>query len=391
MRVRRTFAAAALVVVCSALPVRGDAVPVDPVLRNLIVAYLRDPRAHGWELRERGRDASDAWPPGFKLALADAYVRGGQAGAARGVLGRLVDGSAGPPWSEWAVVGLGWLDFAAGNLERARERYEQASTTTLGRPIAPLMLGLIDAAERRTDSAVELRTLAGAPGTPARLRPLARLGTGYAYYWAGDFRTAAAELEKTAMVDAGSPLADDAAYAAAWSRWRAGDQDLAIAQLRRVAEGVGQGVNPKRVTRALLDLEPSALLRASLKRYARLPVTDPGQQVLALLDADGAGLARAALARIGAVPGPESPAATALPPRVPAHAPAAAAPGPIAARAAPESPGSPIAADTRRPWPWSSLMLLLAAIAVVWLVGRRGQTRRPDSTGAGKIRPTLRR
>jgi len=309
------------------------------------------------------RQASPDTPAGVRIAFADAWTRSGRPREARRVLDGIVAEHAGPPAIDWTHLTLGWLDMVAGEFRHARGHYEHADETGLGHPVAPVALGLIDAAEHQTDRAIAtLRAAATAPGVPPPLRPLARLGVAYAHYWTRAYEVAAAEFDEVARTDAGSILADDAAYGAAWARWRAGAHDEALERLRALASPTELQAETKRTARALVDLEPRAITRGAMKRYRRVPLGSPADQVLALFDVDGRELARAALADVA-----DAPSTVAVPAGDRALARPATEP---ALQAEPSARPRPVAGTS-----FAALVLVIGIVAgsaaLWWLLARR--------------------
>src|SRR5262249_46094476 len=163
------------------------------------------------------------------------------------------------------------------------------------------------------------------------MQDVARLGVGYAYFWAGDY---VRSENAFAHVGAEGRFADDAEYGAAWSRFRAGDEARArtsLAQvaarprtpLARAAPAPTTGGRP-RPSHKLVELQPSAVLRAGLQGYRTLHVATDEMWLADMLDVDGHRLARAALklvdrsarAKPSAATGAEATRAEASQPRV---------------------------------------------------------------------------
>ncbi len=276
----------------------------NPAVRDTIIAYLRDQRAGRRDLLRMAHQLGTEGPPAVRLLVADAYLRSGQMVSARRILQAVLDGNDGPPWTSFADLVLGWMAFGTGRLGAARTHYARIADWDLTREMVPAALGLIDAAEGREAKATAGLTEAAASAqTPKELRALARLGIGYAHYWSGHFDGAAGSFEAVAMQEPASVFVDDATYGAAWSWWRLGDQDRALARLHAMlgsASGDGEAERRKhpRLPLALVDLEPRAILRASMKRYRDVPLDRPDEQLVRLLDMNGRDLAESALLRM---------------------------------------------------------------------------------------------
>jgi len=265
----------------------------DTLFGDVIRAYVQDPIAGRDALLAFAGDASSGSSPLLRMLVADAYVRAGRLGTAQGMLRELAADRPGSPWTELSLLAVAWLDLASGDFARARTRYEQSAS--FGAALVPVALGFIDAAEGRTDAAIAgLRAAATAPTIAPQLRPVARIGVAYARYWARDYEGAAMEFQRVALDVADSPVADDAAYGAAWSRWRAGDPG-AVDALHALAARTPHAVPSERIPRSVTTLRARALVHAGLRRYRRGRPVLPPDQLLVLLDADGGALARTAL------------------------------------------------------------------------------------------------
>jgi len=276
----------------------------NPAVRDTIIAYLRDQRAGRRDLLRMAHQLGNEDPPAVRLLVADAYLRSGQMTAARRILQAVLDGNDGPPWTSFADLVLGWMAFGTGRLGAARTHYARIADWDLTRETVPVALGLIDAADgREAEATAGLAAAAASAQTPKELRALAKLGIGYAHYWSGRFDAAAGSFEAVSTQEPASVFVDDATYGAAWSWWRLGDQDRALARLHAMAaSGAGEGEAERRkhprLPLALVNLEPRAVLRASMKRYRDVSLDRPDEQLVRLLDMNGRDLAESALLRM---------------------------------------------------------------------------------------------
>jgi len=273
----------------------------------------------------------------------------------------------------WAAFGLGWIELAAGDPTAARGRFEVivrdgdwgAATASTLVTLATASGGAGLAAAARFDE------VADADATPYSLRVANRLLNGYAYYWAGQYAAAAKAFARAATEFPETTLTDDARYAAAWSRYRAGEHQPALDELRVLAGAEPTG--GAAVSAALMTLSPPGVLGETLRGYRGAGVQAPDALLVKMLDLDGRALARAALARVdatGAVPSPRPDLGRGDVPSTPA-----AIEQPRADEQAP-----PAQADTRAAAPESRsrthvvwLLLALLALAAALATRRRRQ------------------
>ncbi|MEW6268796.1 MAG: hypothetical protein AB1689_05800, partial [Thermodesulfobacteriota bacterium] len=325
------------------------------------------------------RDRQGALPPVVLLALADARLRGGALAAADQAFAEVAAQEAGTPWDGWARLGRGWVAIRRGDLAQARAHLVQvANAPEASATLATFMLAMIDAVDGQPRAAgARFATIRDDERSSSTLRAAARLGHAYASYWARDDGGARAAFD--AIADEGGAFTDDARYAAARATLRSGDRDGAVLMLRALAGRSEVAAGSAAVPRALLDLEPAAILDRGFAAYRRAALRAPEQQLVALLDWDGRAFARALLRRL------ESTAAVtrgAAPPR-PSHDRAASHVGPGPAdgalepeRGARDRPAT--RADDASGVPWALLLVLALAATLPWLArtdhrsGRRG-------------------
>lgn len=283
----------------------GGAAAIDK--GRLLAQYMDNPAGNRRAVRALGRDGIGHLDSGTVLLIADANLRSGNATTAAQLFSLVLARGEGQPVIGIAAAGLGSAALAQGDLVTARVQFQQLLTAegsagapgahvTLGLPgLGRLALGLLDAYEGRgLPAALSLDHLAGAPGTDPVLRPVARLGAAYARYWAGDFAGAATAFDFAAREYPDAPTADDARYAAAWSRWRGGERDRGLEDLHTEARQGNSNGRRARASREMIYLEPQEVIRAGL-RGGRHPMGMPVQRFAWAFDLDGARLARAAL------------------------------------------------------------------------------------------------
>src|SRR5262245_28482067 len=316
-------------------------------------------------------------PPPGALILADALTRRGDVrNAARVYTQVLQQAGDQPAWANSARSALGWIALAQGDPDGIR-RYFGPENGTGPNSLARVLLALTDAADARPGAPAALEGLALDASLGTVMQDVARLGVGYAYFWAGDY---VRSENAFAHVGAEGRFADDAEYGAAWSRFRAGDEARARASLAQVAARSTTG-SRRRPSHKLVELQPSAVLRAGLQGYRTLHVATDEMWLADMLDVDGPRLARAALklvdrsarARPSAATGAEATRAEVSQPGVsPTSAPrptAGASPS-----AASEARGP---ADSDRDWvAWLLAFAFLAAVAAVFRARRTPLPRR---------------
>jgi hypothetical protein len=367
------------------LPVRAalrdhDAVP--PEWKAAITAYGLDPTANRAALEPIMKVPLADLPELYLVAVADAQLRAGRPRAAVRAYRELHLRDAGP-LSALADLALGTLALELGETAGVRD----SLVGLLGDPgpngaLARLLLAVDDAGDGRTEEAIgAFEQLAGDPNVLPGVRSAARLGAGYARWWAGQYEAAVAAFDLAA--NAGDPLlADDARYAAARARFALGQEDAARRAWETLAADAPATTNGPKPGRALLDLEHRAVVRSAARRYRNGPVRGPADRALLVLDIDGAALAKAALARTqwGPEPAPSVPNVAAMPTASDAPATATAAPvGEPTATARPESaaarpPAAPVAPE-RRLHPVLAIVLLAGAILAALELRRRMRAR----------------
>jgi hypothetical protein len=231
-------------------------------------------------------------PALYVLAIADAQLRARQFDAARRRFSEALARGLDEPWASWAIAGRAWAELAAEDFDAARSDFDRVSEAQ-GKVAAlgDFAVGFLDAADDRPGAAERFARVVENEAADDAMRRAARLGVAYTRYWSGDYHGAAEAFEVLANEAEIGTLRDDAAYGAAWSRQHAGE-----AGARAALEGLaGRGYRGGPASRALVNLEPQALLQAGLLRYRKAPLRPPEEQLGTLLDGDGVVLARAAL------------------------------------------------------------------------------------------------
>jgi tetratricopeptide (TPR) repeat protein len=314
--------------------------PLGGPTAQLMAAYIAHPQRYRRQLLALGAGDPDGLPTPVLLALADARLRGGRFRPAAELCQRVLERPPQEPWTGWAAVGKAWADIGAGAdataLDELAKLAEENGQSTL---LAAFLLGLVDGANGNFERALVSFERVGSAAGHDGLRAAGRLGAGLARYWQGDYDAAGAAFDEITRAPTG-PLTDDARYGSARSRLARGDRAGAIVALKELAELPRTGVRVG-YTKALVNLDPKAYLRAAVERQRRSASGLPESQVAAALDSDGGALARAALRDLASVAEPaEAAAAVDDEAPVPAQAdlPAAvrvAAPAPPRAEATP--------------------------------------------------------
>ena len=255
--------------------------------------YAGNPYQNRGALVRLGHRAGTGVPPLFVLALADAELRGKRLPQARARFTEAINSGLAEPFAGWAHLGLAWATLADGDVAAARaEARRIAEGETHAAPMGEFLSALLDAADGVPDTAPRFQALVESPAATEELKEAARLAVGYAHYWANDYPAALADFDRLVTLPDILDVRDDAQYAAAWVRNHVGDR----AGARRALNALTAGSQSQRAaSRALVNLEPQALLRAGLERYRRGPLQAPDHQIVQLLNGDGRALAATAL------------------------------------------------------------------------------------------------
>ena len=362
---------------------RGETPALPPQVQEALAAYLRDPQANARAFLDAARQNGDLYPV-QAIFLADAALRIGHYRMATELLETVRDGGD-PGLGSVAEVGLAWAALGRGRLTDAYQHLETAGTLNAQlRSWSDATMALVGAAGGAPDARAALAAAVARPDVDPAFREAAPLLDAYARYWAGDAAGAADAFTAFAVAHPGSRFADDALYAAAQAKRRAGRAAEAQADLEALA-GDRRGHGP--LSSRLIALDGRSLLREGIRRDRARGTRLLPRRIADLLDGDGSRMARAALAaRARERTVAASDAATAprgAHRRTPAHEAAPAneggpqgsgAAGSEATRAAPAGSASsrlgPLAGATRFPW---TAVLAIAALLLalgLWLVGR---------------------
>jgi hypothetical protein len=295
MRTVITIALTAVLAGVSAAPAQTP----DDAWRDTLARYAQDPAGNRAALLALGRHADGALPPLYGLALADANMRAGHLRTAGRLFEDVMSEDDGGPWQSVAAVGRGWVAVSRGRMDEAREYFADATTASGSTGLlADFMVGMIDSEKGDPSALDRFARVVNDPDVPDGLKSAASMADGYARFWMGDDAGAGAAFARIADGEAGSPMAAEARYAAALVQWRSGDRDGAENALRDLASA-GPGERSRQPA-GLVKLDPRGMVRASARRYRRLPWRMPADQVVPMLKADVPSLARVALRRIEA-------------------------------------------------------------------------------------------
>jgi hypothetical protein len=277
--------------------------------------------------------------------------------------------------ASYAQLGLAWTALARGDLAESEVMLEDALPEAgLASPGAEVLLALLRGRDGKTAEAVTELDLAHRKLRDDDLRDAAFLAKGYVLYWAGSFLEAASAFDVVAVPGSGAPLVDDARYGAAWSRWKAGQKEVATAALAALAAEPSSRPETEPPPRSLIELRPDAILADAVRRYRRAGLQRPERMIVVLLDADGAARARKGLRRIqgaadDAPPPPTVAPAPTPPPFEPFVLPTAVSP-PEASPAVAESPAPGLAERVAAAW-WLPAGLAAAVIALALVIALR--------------------
>jgi tetratricopeptide (TPR) repeat protein len=356
-----------------------------PEAQDLVAAYLRDPAGNAKTFLDAARQQGGAVNPIQALLLGDAAIRAGRYRTASEFFMAVQEGGL----ASSAELGMAWASLGRGQLTEAYDHLGAAGSLSPElRQLTDYAMAMVAVANGSPDGRTALAAAEAQENVDPALREVAPLLDAYARYWSGDAAGAADAFTAFAVANPDSRFTDDAVYAAAQAKLRAGREDEAQADLEALA---GDQPVQGRLSSRLVALDGRALLREGMRRDRTRATRLLPRRLADLLDGDGMRLAQAALAGRGAHDESDAPAADGA--RVagareggrwlthhqerasggaPAH-PAAAAPG-AGSPLAPASGGAP-AQGTR--FPWSVLFSLGALIIVLalWLLARGG---RPD-------------
>src|SRR5262245_35554813 len=362
----------------------GDPAPLSPEEQQTLQAYLQDPSANAKSYLDAIRDESGAVRPLQALFLGDAALRLGRYRMATDVFEAVRD-TGDPAVASLAEIGLAGTAPGRGRLSDASEHLAAAGELNPAlRSYTDVAVALVDAASGAPGGREELAAVALRPDVDPEFRAIAPLLDAYSRYWSGDAAGAADAFTAFAVAHPDSRFADDALYAAAQAKQRAGRDAEAQADLEALA-GDSRSSGP--VSSRMVALDGRSLLREGMRRDRGMTIRNLPQRIADLLDGDGSRMARAALAARAreVVVTPEDGGAEALgahgtagetdsAPMDESGAPAAGA-GAGSARERPVdgSPSSPAgAAERTARFPWGTVLTIAAFLAALglWLRAR---------------------
>jgi tetratricopeptide (TPR) repeat protein len=376
------------VVLCTVVLASGiargapEAPTITPDVQAAIRAYLQDPVANAKDFLDTPRAPADQLNPLHALLLGDAAVRVGQYRTASEFFGTVGDAGL----TSAAELGMAWASLGRGRLADAYEHLSAANSDPALQQATAFAMAIVAAANGSQTGPALLAAAEAQGGLDPALREVAPLLDAYVSYWGGDPARAADSFTAFAVAHPDSRFADDAFYAAAQAKLRAGREDEAIADLQALAGGQP---STGRLSSRLVALDGRALLREGMRRDRGRATRLFPRRLADLLDGDGVRLAQAALAGYRVREDPdasanaEAPArATARPPQPASHDVQAAPPPPGRTASTAHPDGTPPSqaprvtpADVSR-FPWTIVLALAAAFCVVgvWLLARGGRT-----------------
>jgi tetratricopeptide (TPR) repeat protein len=262
-------------------------------LQDALTAYLHDPAANARAFLDVARREQGSIDPVHAVFLGDAALRVGRYRMATELF-EAVRASGDAAFAGAAEVGLAWAALGRGRLGDASQHLETAGALNpwLER-FTDFAAALVAAADGAPDGRAALAAAAARPDIDPALREVAPLLDAYARYWEGDVDGAADAFTAFAVANPDSRFADDALYAAAEAKLRAGRRDEAEADLEALATDRRGRVGS---SSRLLALDGRALLREGMRRDRKLGTRLLPRRLADLLDGDGSGMARAALA-----------------------------------------------------------------------------------------------
>src|SRR5262249_43693195 len=224
------------------------------------------------------------------LLLGDAAIRAGRYRTASEFFMAVQDAGL----ASAAEIGLAWASLGRGRLTDAYAHLSAAGELAPDlRPTTDMAMAIVAAANGSPGGRAALAAAVAQNGIDPAFREVAPLLDAYARYWGGDAAGAADAFTAFAVAHPDSRFADDALYAAAQAKLRAGREDEAQADLESPA---GDQPSQGRLSSRLVALDGRALLREGMRRDRGLPTRLFPRRLVDLLDGDGVRLAQAALA-----------------------------------------------------------------------------------------------
>jgi hypothetical protein len=359
----------------TAVPERASGLSVS----DAVAAYLRDPVGGSSALLAATQgQPSEALGPMITMLVCDARMRRGHLDLAWSLASDLRRHAPEPGTVALADVILALVLIMRGNLGEAIVHLDAATAANPGLhgDVDPA-IGMLAAIRREPDGMARFTRSIGQSGADPAWHEMAPLLDAYARYWNREAADAGAAFTAFAVAHPNSRFTDDALYAAARAKLRAGLVDEARAELEDLA---GDGPRPRRVSRRLLALDGHAIVADGVERDRTRSVRSLSRRMTDLLDGDGVELARAALARLRrrdddapeTAPGPNQPETGSDPPTARSGEPTSpTAPGPPPPRGA-EAAAAGSVSPTH--WlMWTALGLVVLIAIVLW----RAASRRP--------------
>lgn len=363
---------------------RGDSgqLGLTPEAQDAVAAYLRDPGGNAKTFLDAARQQGGEVSPLQALLLGDAAIRAGRYRTASEFFMAVQDSGL----ASAADLGMAWASLGRGQLGDAYEHLSAAGSRdpTL-RPMTDFAMAMVAAANGVPDARAALVAAEAQGGVDPALLEVAPLLDAYGRYWSGDAAGAADAFTAFAVAHPDGRFTDDALYAAAQAKLRAGRDDEAQADLEALA---GDQPTKGRLSSRLIALDGRALLREGMRRdRARATRLFP-RRLADLLDGDGVRLAQAALVTRSAgdaadAPSGETRAGAGAAGHVSRAAPEAGGPSSPPSGVAAPAPGAAAPGGTSparaAQFPWTAVFAiagLLVLLALWWLArGRPDQVR----------------
>jgi hypothetical protein len=364
---------------------RGDSgqLGLTPEAQDAVAAYLRDPGGNAKTFLDAARQQGGEVSPLQALLLGDAAIRAGRYRTASEFFMAVQDAGL----ASAAELGMAWAALGRGQLGDAYEHLSAAGARDPAlRPMTDFAMAMVAAANGAPEARAALAAAEAQGGVDPALLEVAPLLDAYGRYWSGDAAGAAAAFTAFAVAHPDGRFTDDALYAAAQAKLRAGRDDEAQADLEALA---GDEPTKGRLPSRLIALDGRALLREGMRRDRGRATRLFPRRLADLLDGDGVRLAQAALATRGAHDA-DDPAATGemrtgagAAGHVSRDAPEAGGPSSPPSGVAAPAPGAVAPGGTSptraAQFPWTAVFAiagLLVLLALWWLArGRPDQVR----------------